>query len=80
MRLPTFTLRFLGLALVLLTLGLFTPGGPAALEASECVQNKENLCKSNDSCVKFDLIVWEYSHCTSTHEYGTLVECKYCHN
>jgi len=30
--------------------------------------------------VKFDLVVWEYNQCTTTHEYGTLVECKYCHH
>ena len=66
-------------ALMLVALQLF--GSPATnpLQASECVRDNENLCKSNESCVKFDLIVWEYNQCTTTHEYGTLTQCKYCH-
>lgn len=77
--LATFATRLLAPALVLLALAVLSSGSPHALEASECVQNSDHLCKSNDSCVKFDLIVWEYNQCTTTHEYGTLTECKYCH-
>lgn len=80
MRLLTLTGRLLASALVLLTLAAFSGGTPDALEASVCVNNNDNLCKSNESCVKYDLIIWEYNQCTTTHQYGTLTDCKSCLN
>lgn len=79
MRLLTLTGPFLASALLFLVLTVFSGTSPDVLEASECVRNNENLCKSNEACVKYDLIIWEYNQCTTTHQYGTLTDCKYCH-
>ena len=72
--------RALAPALVLLALAVHSGSSPAALQASDCVRNHDSLCRTNESCARFNMGIWEFDQCTTTYEYGTLVECKYCHN
>ena len=77
MRIVRLGLTSFGLA----TLLLFGWGSPEPLAAGTCDDRDDALCQTDESCVKFDLLVWEYNQCTTEYEYGRLVQapCYYCH-
>lgn len=55
-------------------LAMVMAGSPSGLDASMCRPDADRLCKTTKACVIFFIS----NTCTTTHQYGTLVDCPRC--